>query len=214
MKKALIILIMILIYIGSSAQNNLTGKVLDQDNSPLIGALIFVPEINKTTISDERGDFEISDLPNGKFRIQFSYIGYTNHIETVEINNKSINMNAVLYLTPIETEEIVITGGFNSTQHENAVKIDIFKLNLKTLKSTPNFTEILTKIPGIDMISKGSGVSKPVIRGLSMNDILILNNSVRYENYQYSSHHPLGIDEFGIEDIEVIKGPASSAIRF
>ena len=28
-------------------------------------------------------------------------------------------------------------------------------------------------------------------------------------NYQYSSHHPLGIDEFGIENVEVIKGPAS-----
>lgn len=58
-------------------------------------------------------------------------------------------------------------------------------------------------------ISKVSGVSKPVIRGLSMNDILILNNGVRYENYQYSSHHPLGIDDSGIEDVEVIKGPAS-----
>jgi len=59
------------------------------------------------------------------------------------------------------------------------------------------------------MISKGSGVSKPVIRGLSMNDILVLNNGVRFENYQYSDHHPLGIDEFGIEDVEIIKGPAS-----
>jgi iron complex outermembrane receptor protein len=59
------------------------------------------------------------------------------------------------------------------------------------------------------MISKGSGVSKPVIRGLSMNDILILSNGVRFENYQYSSHHPLGIDEFGIDNVEIIKGPAS-----
>ena len=59
------------------------------------------------------------------------------------------------------------------------------------------------------MISKGSGVSKPVIRGLSMNDILVLNNGVRFENYQYSSHHPLGIDEFGIDHVEIIKGPAS-----
>jgi iron complex outermembrane receptor protein len=42
-----------------------------------------------------------------------------------------------------------------------------------------------------------------------MNDILILNNGVRFENYQYSSHHPLGIDEFGVEDVEIIKGPAS-----
>ena len=80
---------------------------------------------------------------------------------------------------------------------------------LHTIKTTPNFPEVLTQVPGVDMISKGSGVSKPVIRGLSMNDILVLNNGVRFENYQYSSHHPLGIDEFGIEDVEIIKGPAS-----
>ncbi|HNZ71952.1 MAG TPA: TonB-dependent receptor plug domain-containing protein, partial [Prolixibacteraceae bacterium] len=103
----------------------------------------------------------------------------------------------------------MVSGGYHSTQHENAVKIDVLKLNPKEITATPNFTEVLTRVPGVDMISKGSGISKPVIRGLSMNDILVLNNSVRYENYQYSSHHPLGIDEFGIEDVEVIKGPAS-----
>ncbi len=102
-----------------------------------------------------------------------------------------------------------LSGGYNSTQHENAVKIDVLKLDPHTIKNTPNFTEVLTQVPGVEMISKGSGVSKPVIRGLSMNDILVLNNGVRFENYQYSSHHPLGIDEFGIEDVEIIKGPAS-----
>jgi len=109
----------------------------------------------------------------------------------------------------IETEEVIVTGAFPATQHENAVNIDVLKLNSMDVLNTSNFTEVLTRIPGIDMISKGSGVSKPVIRGLSMNDILVLSNGVRYENYQYSSHHPLGIDEGGIEDVEVIKGPAS-----
>ena len=118
-------------------------------------------------------------------------------------------MNINLNSTTIEAGEVVISGGYNSTQHDNAVKIDVLNLNPLTIKNTPNFSEVLTRVPGVDMISKGSGVSKPVIRGLSMNDILVLNNGVRFENYQYSSHHPLGIDEFGIEDVEIIKGPAS-----
>lgn len=109
----------------------------------------------------------------------------------------------------IETDEVVVSGGFPATQHENAVKIEVLKLDTLRHHSTSNFTELLTRIPGVDMISKGSGVSKPVIRGLSMNDILVLSNGVRYENYQYSSHHPLGIGDEGIEQVEVIKGPAS-----
>ena len=118
-------------------------------------------------------------------------------------------VNDSLKMCSIETEEVVVTGAFPATQHENAVKIDVLKLNPMDVRNTSNFTEVLTRIPGVDMISKGSGVSKPVIRGLSMNDILVLSNGVRYENYQYSSHHPLGIGEGGIEDVEVIKGPAS-----
>ena len=200
---------MILTYHISNAQNKISGKITDQDNIPLAGASVFVNDMNKGTISNSNGEYELTDLPNGKIKIQFSSVGYTNHIETVELNGKSIEINVTLSQTVIEMEGVVVTGGYNSTQHENAVKIDVLKLDPLKITNTPNFMEVITKVPGVDMISKGSGVSKPVIRGLSMNDILVLNNGVRFENYQYSSHHPLGIDEFGIEDVEIIKGPAS-----
>jgi len=200
---------MILSYHISNAQNKITGKITDQDNLPLIGVSIFVPDMNKGTVSNSNGIYVLSNLPNGKIKIQYSMLGYTNRIETVELNKNSLELNVILKQTAIEMEEIIVSGGYNSTQHENAVKIDVLKLDPLIITSTPNFTEVLTKVPGVDMISKGSGVSKPVIRGLSMNDILVLNNEVRFENYQYSDHHPLGIDEFGIEDVEIIKGPAS-----
>jgi iron complex outermembrane recepter protein len=209
MNKFLIICAMVLTNHIIYAQNKITGKIIDQDNLPLTGAAIFISDMNKGTVSNTNGYYELLNLPNGRIKIQFSFVGYTNRIVTVELNGKNVELNIILTQTAIESEEIVVSGGYNSTQHNNAVKIDVLKLNLLTIKSTPNFAEILTQVPGVDMISKGSGVSKPVIRGLSMNDILVLNNGVRFENYQYSSHHPLGIDEFGIEDVEIIKGPAS-----
>ncbi|MGI6573264.1 MAG: TonB-dependent receptor plug domain-containing protein [Fermentimonas sp.] len=100
-------------------------------------------------------------------------------------------------------------GGYVNSQHENAVKIDVLKNKDITLSGTPNFMESLTKVPGVDMIAKGQGVSKPVIRGLSMNDVLVMNNGVRIENYQFSENHPLGIDDNDVERVEIIKGPAS-----
>ncbi|RPH28271.1 MAG: TonB-dependent receptor [Bacteroidales bacterium] len=209
MKNIFIICVMILSYHITEAQNKISGKIVDQDNLPLIGATIFVPDLNKGTVSNANGNYELSNLPNGSIKIQFSFVGYTNHIEAVLLNGENVELNVTLKQAIIDAEEIVITGGYSSTQHENAVKIDVLKLSPLTIKNTPNFAETLTQVAGVDMISKGSGVSKPVIRGLSMNDILILNNGVRFENYQYSSHHPLGIDEFGIEDVEIIKGPAS-----
>ena len=209
MKNIYIICLMIFLYHAANAQNNIKGTIVDDNNVPLPGATVYIPDLNKGTVSDENGNYELLNLPNGRIRIQFSFVGYSNDIKTLELKGKSQELNIILKPTPIETEEIVISGGYSATQHENAVKIDILKLNPLNIKSTPNFTETLVKIPSVDMISKGSGVAKPVIRGLSMNDILVLNNGVRFENYQYSSHHPLGIDEFGIQNVEIIKGPAS-----
>jgi iron complex outermembrane receptor protein len=209
MKKLFIVSIIIFTCTIINAQNRITGRITDQDSLPLQGAAITIAEINKGTTTDINGYYELNNLPNGKLKIQYSFIGYASKIEPIVLGCSDLVLNITLQTTTIETEEIVVTGGYNSTQHDNAVKIDVLKLNSIDNKITPNFSEVLTRIPGVDMISKGNGVSKPVIRGLSMNDILVLNNGVRFENYQYSSHHPLGIDEFGIENIEVIKGPAS-----
>jgi iron complex outermembrane receptor protein len=209
MKIIFTLCVMMLSYHIINAQNKITGRITDQNSQPLVGATIFLPEINKGTASDINGHYELRNLPAGKVKIQISFIGYASKVETVSLDKPVTQLNVTLQTSVIEAEEVVITGGYSSTQDENAVKIDVLKLNSLFVKSTPNFSEILTQIPGVDMISKGSGVSKPVIRGLSMNDILILNNGVRFENYQYSDHHPLGIDEFGIGEIEIIKGPAS-----
>lgn len=209
MKRTFILSSLILSFFHLNAQNLIKGRVTDQDNLPLSGATIFIPELHKGTLSDNNGFYKLSGLPSGKIYIQFSFIGYSNKIETTILKSPETEVNAILEITTIKTDEIVVTGGYSSTQDENAVKIEALRLDYQEIKPTPNFTEIITKIPGVNMISKGSGISKPVIRGLSMNDILILNNGVRFENYQYSDHHPLGIDEFGIEDVEVIKGPSS-----
>ncbi len=209
MKKLYILLFLGLSCVYGTAQNQISGRVTDPQNLPLAGASVFLPEINKGTMTDKDGHYEINNLPNGELRMRFSFLGYANVVQILQLSGRKVELNITLHPTVIEAEEIVVTGGYNSTQHENAVKIEVLKMSPSELKATPNFTEKLSRIPGVDMISKGGGVSKPVIRGLSMNDILVLNNGVRFENYQYSSHHPLGIDEFGIEDVEVVKGPAS-----
>jgi len=188
---------------------SLSGQITNMDGQPLEAALVFIPELNKSCFTDPDGHYILQNLPARSMDVQFSFLGYAHQLKKVNLTHIENVLNIKLEPSSIEAEEIVVTGGQHSTQHDNAVKIEVLTLDGHDVQATPNFTEMLTRIPGIDMISKGSGVSKPVIRGLSMNDILILNNGVRFENYQYSSHHPLGMDEYGTERVEVIKGPAS-----
>jgi len=200
---------MLFLFIKANAQNEIKGTVTDLNNEPLTGANVFLVQQNKGTITDTQGQFILTDLPSGKIIIQISFIGYQNHIETITLNNLPIELKISMKQVPIEAQEVVVSGSFNNSQHENAVKIDILKLSNISNINTPNFMELITRVPGVDMIAKGNGVSKPVIRGLSMNNILVLNNGIRIENYQYSENHPLGIDENSIEKIEIIKGASS-----
>ena len=209
MKKIIFIFFVCLLYVKVNAQNQIKGSVLNTNSEPLIGATVFIPELNKGTITDQAGHYRLTDVPTGKISIQFSYLGYNTEIITIEVAQTVNIVDVVLTEAMIQSQEVVITGGYVSSQHENAVKIDLLRNKDIVLSGTPNFMESLTTVPGVDMIANGPGVSKPVIRGLSMNDVLVLNNGVRIENYQFSEDHPLGVDGNDLERVEVIKGPAS-----
>jgi iron complex outermembrane receptor protein len=67
----------------------------------------------------------------------------------------------------------------------------------------------LEKIPGIRAMHIGSGQSKPVIRGLGFNRMLVAENGVKHEGQQWGEDHGLEIDQFALDNIEIIKGPGA-----
>ncbi|GAL77447.1 zinc-regulated outer membrane receptor [Algibacter lectus] len=70
--------------------------------------------------------------------------------------------------------------------------------------------QTLSKIPGVSTINIGSGQSKPVIRGLGFNRVAVVQNGIKHEAQQWGGNdHGLEIDQYGIENIQIIKGPAS-----
>ncbi|MEA2041130.1 MAG: TonB-dependent receptor [Bacteroidota bacterium] len=206
----IIIILFVMINQLSFAQNSIKGKVTDKINHEALPfANVYVPAQNKGTLTNESGEFILTNLPKGEIKINVSYVGYKTIIKTIFADNTETILNIEMEPALLQTEEVVISGGTYSTQHENAIKIELIKSSEITSVGSPTFIEAIAGVPGVDMISKGTGVAKPVIRGLSMTNILMLNNGVKMENFQFSENHPFLIDEFGVESIEIIKGPAS-----
>jgi iron complex outermembrane receptor protein len=52
-------------------------------------------------------------------------------------------------------------------------------------------------------------VSKPIIRGLGFNRILTLYDGIRQEGQQWGDEHGIEVDQYGVDKVEIIKGPAS-----
>lgn len=71
------------------------------------------------------------------------------------------------------------------------------------------FMNTLEKLPGISAIQTGVGISKPVIRGLSLNRVIVNEYGIKQEGQQWGVDHGLEIDQYNVDRVEVIKGPVS-----
>jgi hypothetical protein len=89
--KTILIIIAIVIANNTEAQKgNLSGRILDSNQKiPVSGAIVRVKPFNKTTISDNNGNFRIDSLPAGKYEIEISSIGYPLKSFNVEIKKDS-----------------------------------------------------------------------------------------------------------------------------
>ena len=72
-----------------------------------------------------------------------------------------------------------------------------------------NIVDAVGHLPGLSQVSTGAGISKPVIRGLGYNRVVVVDQGIRQEGQQWGDEHGLEVDEEGVHSVEVLKGPAS-----
>lgn len=191
------------------AQNSISGKVIDSQNNPLIGVEIYAAEIHKGTVTDIDGNYTLNNLPNGKVKITFSYLGYQTLHKSIEFKSKNHVFNLTLQESVFKIDEVIISTPFNKLQSENVMKVERLTATSLRKSGAPTLISGLENVAGVSQISTGTSIGKPVIRGLSGNRVLVYAQGVRLENQQFGGEHGLGLNDEGIESAEVIKGPAS-----
>lgn len=69
--------------------------------------------------------------------------------------------------------------------------------------------DVLERLAGVRSLSMTTGIGKPVIRGLTHNRVITLDNGQRTETQQWGHDHSPNVETANAEQLEVIKGPAS-----
>lgn len=78
------------------------------------------------------------------------------------------------------------------------------------LSAETNLIDVLVRnVPGMQAVKTGPNISKPFIRGLGYHRVLTLYDGLRQEGQQWGDEHGIEVDAYGIDRVEVIKGPAS-----
>lgn len=111
--------------------------------------------------------------------------------------------------TAKKLNEVTITGIQELQAKQTSLHIESYPLAELDAKAPFNLSDALAKIPGISQLTTGNAISKPVIRGLYGNRILVLFSGLRFDNQQFQDEHGLGISQIGIDRVELIRGPAS-----
>lgn len=207
--KKIILILFIVFSVSIHAQNSVSGIITDSNNTPLKGVSIHATKLNKGTISNEKGEYTLTDLPNGDLTLNFFFMGYKIQNKTIENLQKETILNITLEETIFEMDEVIVSTVFNKLQSQNIIKVDRETVNSLQEAGATTLIDGLTTIPGVNQISTGNSIGKPVIRGLSGNRVVVYTQGIRLENQQFGGEHGLGLNEAGIESVEVIKGPAS-----
>jgi iron complex outermembrane receptor protein len=191
------------------AQNTVSGTVTNRDNQPIKGVSVYAPELHQGTTTDDNGEYILTNLPNGRQKLNFVFVGFSSQYKTVQKLEKESILNVMLEEAIFEMDEVIVSTAFNKIQSQNVMKVEHESIKSLQQKGTATLIEGLATIPGVSQVSTGTSIGKPVIRGLSGNRVLVYSQGVRMENQQFGDEHGLGLNDAGVESVEVIKGPAS-----
>ncbi len=192
------------------AQKTIHGTITDSyTHQPIPDVSVQIEGSEKGTSSDFDGNFILKNITQPTVTLIFSAVGYKKNRVIVIIENTTKKINIELNEAVFEIDEIILATPFNKLQSENVVKVTHKSLASMERKGIQNIMDGVSQISGVTQMSTGSGISKPVIRGLTGSRVLVYNQGVRLENFQSGDFHGIGINEAGIGSVEVIKGPAS-----
>src|ERR1700730_14883659 len=188
----------------------LSGRVIEKNTgNPLPAATVYIPDLKLGVVTDTSGHYFLKNLPSGTFLIEVRYVGFKVLTRDVFINGATV-ANFELQQNIIEENAVVVTGLSKATQIRRS-PIPIVSISARTIATNinSNIIDAITKVPGITAVTTGPNVSKPYIRGLGFNRILTLYDGVRQEGQQWGDEHGIEVDQYSIDRIEIVKGPAS-----
>ncbi len=192
---------------GSIYAQDFSGQILDSTTKEAIPyAQLFLVDYHQGVKTDDNGFFSFSGTYPTRVTIRVSAFGYeTIVVETSTSNNMKFYLNE----THLIINEVTVSSAKNDLQKFAVTHIEMRSIEELNVIPVTNLGQAIEQIPGVYNLSTGTGVSKPVIRGLQGTRVVSVLNGVRIENQQWGGDHGIGITDLGIGNVEVIKGPAS-----
>lgn len=191
---------------GQTCSLSITGKIFDESQVEVVAATILLDDDeNVGTVSDLHGNFQLTNLCAGAYKLVISSIGMKPIQQTIQLQRDT---NLVFYLeAAIEMiEEVTVFGERPSESAQQT-----YFINQSTIDESlnANLSDLTNDIVGVNTLKNGASIGKPIVHGLYGNRLAILNNGIAQSGQQWGSDHAPEIDPFSSNRIYVLKGASA-----
>ena len=206
MLKNILFLLFTLYTIGSYAQQDVKGRVVDEASQPLSGVSVSIKGTTQGTTTDTNGNY-VTQVSNGQVLV-FSLIG----METQEITyrNESI-LNVTLIADEKNLDDVVVIGYQTVKKADLTGAVSTFNPEeMKNTTVTGTVGDALGTLPGVNARTAGAPgrEGKVEIRGTgtfgSSNPLYVVDGIVAGANRDFNFND--------IESIQVLKDASAAAI--
>lgn len=204
---------------GGSSHNGvqiITGKILDEYNSPLPGAMVRLKDALHGTVTNDDGVFRMEINAQEKVILLSDFLGYETSEIALTLPQKA-PLSIVLNEKAIVTKEVVVITASRRTESRFDSPVTVYKLDALDVRENPTLSvyQGAGYLPGVQVINSSFLLSSINIRGFgqSMNSrILYLNDGVDLQSPIIGT--PIGsmngASDLDVSAAETIAGPASA----
>ena len=197
---------------ASAAQSVATvaGKLFHSVTlKPVEGAIVRLEGTTIETKSGAEGLYQLTNVPPG-WSVLVTAAGYMPQRRDIEVGTNlvvalDVELNPELHFSQVVSVSPNVRDQFESYQPTTVLAgEDLYKQLQGTLGAT------LSAQPGVAERTFGPGPSRPVIRGLDGDRVLILENGIRMGDLSsQSGDHGVNLSPAAASRVEVVRGPAT-----
>lgn len=199
---------------GTARAAVIEGHVHDAESGlPVPWVDLVIEGTTWATMSDGHGAFVLRNVDAGDHRLTARRIGYDRRSMSLHVGaTDTVRVEVVLAPRPVALEVHEVSG--SALEHER----DLYEGQTPVLLAGRDLRErmsgtvagVLADQPGISEESMGPAPARPVVRGLSGNRLLVLEDQVTTGDLSGTApDHALVVDPLNAERIEVLRGPAT-----